>query len=81
MQANPHPPLIEINCDISGKIKLVVMWSGLPEATEDCLADRVRPRRYRCRGEGRPRDVPAHPELYAELDYQEDSAGALPGAA
>jgi hypothetical protein len=35
MQANPHPPLIEINCDISGKIKLVVMWSGLPEATED----------------------------------------------
>jgi hypothetical protein len=30
-----HPPLIEINCDISGKIKLVVMWSGLPEATED----------------------------------------------
>jgi hypothetical protein len=21
--------LIEINCDISGKIKLVVMWSGL----------------------------------------------------
>ena len=30
-------------------------------------------------GKRRPRDVPAHPDLYAELGDQEDCAGALPG--
>ncbi len=42
-------------------------------------ADRTRARRHRRFRKGRPRDVPAHPDLYAELGYQEDRAGALPG--
>ena len=42
-------------------------------------ADRARPRRHRRRRQGRSNDVPAHPELHAELDHQEDRTGALPG--
>jgi hypothetical protein len=26
---NSHPALIEINCDVSGKIRVVAMWSAL----------------------------------------------------
>ena len=37
------------------------------------------PRRHRRRGQGRAGDVPAHPDLHAELHHQEDRAGALPG--
>ena len=36
-------------------------------------------RRHRCLGQGRSGDFSAHPELCAELHYQEDSAGAFPG--
>jgi soluble P-type ATPase len=35
--------------------------------------------RHRRRGQGRAYDVPAHPELYAELDHQENRAGAVSG--
>ena len=42
-------------------------------------ADRARARRHRRRGQGRANYVPAHPQLHAELDHQENRAGAVSG--
>ena len=42
-------------------------------------ANRTRARRHRRRDQGRANNVPAHPDLYAELHHQEDRDGALPG--
>jgi hypothetical protein len=42
-------------------------------------SDQSRPRRDRRFRKRRLRDVPAHPDLYAKLGYQENCAGALPG--
>jgi hypothetical protein len=42
-------------------------------------ADQARTRRHRRFGKRRPRDVSAHPDLHAQLGYQENRAGALPG--
>jgi arsenite methyltransferase len=41
-------------------------------------ADRGRSRRHRRRRQGRSRDFPARPDLYAELYHQEDRDSALP---
>ena len=41
-------------------------------------ADRAWTRRHRRRGQGRANNVPAHPDLYAELHHQEDRDGAVP---
>ena len=42
-------------------------------------AHRARPGRHRGLGQGGPGDVPAHPDLYAQLRGQEGRPGALPG--